>query len=180
MRKRTQIFNLTFFFPAKAKQNPDPLLSIIISHCSGFCCYTYMKFYMYIYKFCLFIFVCAGSSFLCMDFLQLQQAGTTLFVVCGLLIAVASLVEHRLQACTGLKVGAAHGLQLTGPRAQAQQLWHMALVAPWYVQSSQTRKSNPRLMHWQVDSYPSRHQGSSCNGFCDGLYYYYFPKLFLY
>ena len=51
-----------------------------------------------------------------------------------LLIAVVSLVvEHRLQV---------HGLQqlwLTGSRAQAQQLWHTGLVAPWHVGSSRTR-----------------------------------------
>ena len=88
MRKKNLDIQPNFFFPAKAKQNPDPLLGIIISHCNGFC--------FYIYKFCLFISVCAGSSFLCMDFLQLQQAGTIL-VVCGLLIAVA-LGMHGLKS----------------------------------------------------------------------------------
>ena len=43
------------------------------------------------------------------------------------------VAEHRLQV---------HGLQqlwLVGSRAQAQQLWHMGLVAPRHVGSSQTR-----------------------------------------
>ena len=43
----------------------------------------------------LFIYCCARSSLLCVGFLYLQGAGTTLVVVCGLLIVEASLVaEH--------------------------------------------------------------------------------------
>ena len=58
-----------------------------------------------------------------------------LFVAVGRpLIAVASLVaEYGLQAC-GLQQ-----LWLADSRAQAQQLWHMGLVAPWHVGSSQTK-----------------------------------------
>ena len=53
--------------------------------------------------FILFIYGCIGSLLLHVGFLQLQQAGATLLAVCGLLTAVASLVEeHGLQA---------HGLQ---------------------------------------------------------------------
>ena len=37
----------------------------------------------------------------------------------------------------------------------AQYLWHTGLVAPWHVESTQTRR-----LHWQVDSYPLRHQES--------------------
>ena len=52
----------------------------------------------------LFIFGCAGSSLLC---------GLSLFVVCGLLMVVASLVvEHRLQA------GRLQWFQFTGSRAR--------------------------------------------------------------
>ena len=46
-------------------------------------------------------------------------------VECGLLIAMASLVELGLQA---------HGLQ---------SLWHMGCVAPRHVASSRTRDSKP-------------------------------------
>ena len=51
----------------------------------------YTIFNKFIY-FILFTFGCVGSSLLCGGFLQLRQAGATLPVVCGLLIAVASLV----------------------------------------------------------------------------------------
>ena len=51
-----------------------------------------------------------------------------------LLIAVASFVaEHRLQAW------ALQWLWLPGPRAQAQWLWTMGLVALLHVRSSWTR-----------------------------------------
>ena len=50
------------------------------------------------------------------------ELGLLFVVVCGLLIAVASLVAE-------------HGLQGTW----AQQLWHTGLVAPRHVGSSQTR-----------------------------------------
>ena len=45
----------------------------------------------------LFIFGCAGSSLLCMGFSPVAQAGATLVLVYGLLIALTSLVaEHGL------------------------------------------------------------------------------------
>ena len=46
----------------------------------------------------LFVFECTGSSLLCAGFfLQLQRAGLLFVAVCGLLIAVASLVvEHGI------------------------------------------------------------------------------------
>ena len=52
-------------------------------------------------------------------------------VVCGLLIAVTSLVEHRFQGA-GASV-------VAGSRAQAPQLWHTGLAALQAVGSSQTR-----------------------------------------
>ena len=62
------------------------------------------------------------------------EQGLLFAVVCGLLIAVASLVaEHRLQA-RGLQQ-----LWLMGSRAQAQQLWRMGLVALRHVASSWTK-----------------------------------------
>ena len=41
--------------------------------------------------------------------------------------------------CTGGRVRGLQQLWLTGSRAQAQQLWHTGLVAPWHVGSSRTR-----------------------------------------
>ena len=67
---------------------------------------------------CLFIFGCAGSSLPCGLFSGCGQWGYSLVVVCGLLIAVASLAaEHCLQGTQASVVG------LRGSRAQAQQLW---------------------------------------------------------
>ena len=73
------------------------------------------------------------------------KRGLLFDAVRGLLIAVVSLLlEHRLQA---------HGLWqlwLAGCRAQAQQLWRMALAAPRHVGSSQTRDrtSVPCIGRW--------------------------------
>ena len=53
--------------------------------------------------FCLFIFACVGSSFLCVGFLQLRQAGATLH--CG----------ARASHCRGLSCCGAQA-----PDAQAQ------------------------------------------------------------
>ena len=61
--------------------------------------------------------------------------GYSLFVVCGLLIAIGSLVtEHRLQGTRGLQQ-----LQLLGSRAQAEQWRHSGLVAPRHVEPSWIR-----------------------------------------
>ena len=54
--------------------------------------------------------------------------------VCGLLIAVPSLVEHRFQG-----VGAS---VVAGSRSQAPQLWHTGWAAPRDVGSSRTRDLN--------------------------------------
>ena len=43
-----------------------------------------------------FAFVCARSSFLSMGFLYLLRAGATLYLPPGLLVGMASLVEHKL------------------------------------------------------------------------------------
>ena len=67
----------------------------------------------------------------------------------GVLTVVVSLVvEHRLQGVWASVVAAgarggcgrcARWLQLLGSRAQAQQLWHMGLVALWHVGYFQIR-----------------------------------------
>ena len=54
-------------------------------------------------------------------------------------------------------------LQFAGSVAQAQEFWHMGLVAPRHVGSSQIRGSNLCLLHWQVDSLPLSPQGSCCS-----------------
>ena len=55
------------------------------------------------------------------------------------LVAVASIVaEHRLQGFSRCSMWPQQ-LWFPGSRAQAQQLWHMDLVAPWHVGSYQTR-----------------------------------------
>ena len=70
----------------------------------------------------MFIFGCVGSSFLCEDFLQPQQAGATLH--CS-----AQAPHCRGPSCCGAQA----------PDTQAQQLWLTGPVAPRHVGSSQTR-----------------------------------------
>ena len=80
-------------------------------------------FLLYIYII-LFIFGCTGSSLPC--------GLLSSCVVCGLLIAIVSLVaEHRLRGTRGLQQ-----LQLLGCRAHAEQLRHSGLVAPWHMEPS--------------------------------------------
>ena len=83
----------------------------------------------------IYLFLAALGLYCCpRAFSSCGEQGLLFVAVCGLLIAVASLVaEHRLQACR------LQELWLVGSRAQAQQLWFMGLVAPWHVGSSQTR-----------------------------------------
>ena len=70
---------------------------------------------MYLFRL-LWVFIAAPR-----DFSIVASEGYSLAAVHGLLTAVASLVaEHR-------------------SRAQAQQLWHTGLAAPWRVGSSWTR-----------------------------------------
>ena len=45
-------------------------------------------------------------------------------------------------------------LWFLGSGAQAQELWHMGLVASQHVASSLDQGSNPGLLHWQADSLP--------------------------
>ena len=75
-----------------------------------------------IFIYLLFIFGCAGSSFLCEGFPQLRQAGATLH-------RRARASHHR-----GLPYCGAQA-----PGAQAQQLWLTGVAAPRHVGSSQTR-----------------------------------------
>ena len=69
------------------------------------------------------------------------ERGLLFIQVHGLLIAVASLVlEHGLQVHGLHSCGTwAQQLWLVDSRAQAQQLWHTGLAAPWHVGSTRTR-----------------------------------------
>ena len=57
--------------------------------------FLFLKLFIYLFLINLFIFGCAESLLRLMGFLQLQRAGSILSVL-GFLIAVSSLVEHRL------------------------------------------------------------------------------------
>ena len=70
----------------------------------------------------LFIYGCVWSSFLCEGFLQLRQAGATLYR------GARASHYHGLSCC-----------EAQAPDAQAQQLWLTGLIAPRHVGSSQTR-----------------------------------------
>ena len=76
--------------------------------------YLFILINLFIY---LFVFGCVGSSFLCLDFVQLRRAGATL---------------HR-----GARASHYRGLSCCG--AQAQSLWLTGPVVPRHVGSSQTR-----------------------------------------
>ena len=72
---------------------------------------------------------CIGSSLLSMNFLSCGKQKLLFFVVCRLLVAVASIVmEHRCRGSSSCDVVS------TG--AWAQQLWHTGLVALQPVESS--------------------------------------------
>ena len=103
---------------------------------------------------------CAGSSLLHGLFSSCRGEGRSLVGVCRLLIAEASLVaEHRLQgsrASCGLGSCAWHALEhwfsSRGARADLPRgLWDLPRSG-----------SNPRLLHWQVDSLPLSHLGKPC------------------
>ena len=93
----------------------------------------------------LFLFLAALGRRCCMRASsRCGERGLLFVAACGLLIAVASLVaEHRFQAC-GLQQ-----LWLMGSRVQAQQLWHMGLVACGIFPD---QGLNPCPLHWQADS----------------------------
>ena len=73
----------------------------------------------------MFIFGCTGSLLLCVGFsLVAVSTGSSLVGMCGLLIAVASLVGRTGSGALGLQE-----LWLPGSRAQAQYLWRVGLHA---------------------------------------------------
>ena len=90
----------------------------------------------------LFLFLAVLGFLCCVGFsLVVVSEGYSLVVVCGLLIVVASLVGHRLQA---------HRLQ---------EFLHMCLVSveTWNLPRPGSEPVSPGLA---VDSYPLCHQGS--------------------
>ena len=91
----------------------------------------------------LFIFGCTGSSLWHRLFSGCREQGLLFVVMWGLLIAVAPLVEHRLQVCG------------------ARQWRHTGLAAPWHVGASWTRDQTcaPYLSRWIFN------QGSPCPAF---------------
>ena len=78
---------------------------------------------------------CAGFS------LAVESGGYSLAVVGRLLIVAAALVAEHGLGHVGLRSCStwAQYLLPPGSRAQAQQLWHTGLVAPWHVRSCQIR-----------------------------------------
>ena len=101
--------------------------------------------FIFIYNF-ICLFGCSVSSLMCTGFLWLQPVGLSgsqfLAAVRGLLIAVASLVEHRLQG-TQTSVVVAHRL---GCSVACGIFLDQGL--------------NPCLLHWQVYFSPLSYQGS--------------------
>ena len=123
----------------------SPIINMLTNICrvlqssSLFVCLFVFNIYLFIY---LFIFGCVRSSLLHTGFLQLRRPGATL--CCG---AGASHCGG-FSCCRARALGArasvvvamwAQQLWLAGSRAQAWELWHMGLVAPWHVGSSGTR-----------------------------------------
>ena len=132
------------------KQNltNDPSCSLFSRKCQ-----TYIRLLKYI-LFSFLLFICSWLCWIFIAvwaFLQLWVTGISL----QWLLSLQS------------KDSRAHGLQQLWPpssRGQAQQLWHMGLVALEHVGSSQILIEPcigllQRLLHWQVDSLPMSHQG---------------------
>ena len=96
-------------------------------------------FYLFIYFWLHWVFVAAqGLSLVASsrDYSSLQCAGFLLW----LLLLLWSMSSR----CAGFSICGtrAQQLWLADSRAQAQQLWHTGLVAPWHVGSSWTRDRN--------------------------------------
>ena len=93
-------------------------------------------------KIILFIFGCAGSLLLCCLFLVVASRGYSLVAVCGLLIAVASLVAQHGLWGMWISVVVARGLNSCVSWVLEYKLIvvaHRCLAAPRFVGSSQTR-----------------------------------------
>ena len=98
-------------------------------------------FIMLLTYLCCLCCVCVAAG----AFLQLQQARTTLELVHGLPIAVASLLERRLQG-TRASVAVVSSLCSTGSISVARGLGCCVACGIFLVQGS-----NPCLLHWQAE-----------------------------
>ena len=91
---------------------------------------------LFVYFWLRWVFVAARGFSLVVasrGYSSLQRTG---FSLRWLLLLWSMGSRHAGFSCCGTR---AQQLWLTGSRAQAQQLWHMGLVAPWHVRSSRTR-----------------------------------------
>ena len=145
--------------------------SIIKNNLCVFWCITFQPFF-YVYTFFviffitflfknftyllfLFIFGCAGSSFMWGLFLDGASKGYSLAAVCGLLL-VQSMGSraHCFSSCSTR----AQWLLLPRSRIQAEQKWRKGLVVPRHVGSSQikARTHVPRIGRWVLYHWAAR------------------------
>ena len=115
----------------------------------------YRRFLSFLTNIYLFIFGCAGSSFLCWLLCGCVKGGYSLVAMLRVLIVVASLVVERGLWGAWASVVAAHGLI----RARAQSLWPCGLSCSVGCGIFLDQGSNLCLLHWQVVSLPLSHQG---------------------
>ena len=119
------------------------------------------------FKIYLFTFGCAGSSLLCMGFLQLWRLGTIVVVVCGLLVVITSVVAELRLLGAPASVVAVHGLEVVTLGLQSTGL----VVVVHELSCSMAygifldQGLNSCLLHWQVDLQPLDHQRSLISQF---------------
>ena len=114
----------------------------------------------YFFKF-IYLFLAALGLHCCARvFSSCCERGLLFIAVRGLLIGWLLLFQSMGSRRTGSSsCGAwAQSLWLTGSRAQAQQLWRTGLVAPWHVESSQTRARTcvPCIGRWILNHCATR------------------------
>ena len=115
-------------------------------------------------RFCVFyyFFGYVGSLWLLGLFSNCGQWGLLFVAVCGLLIAVSSLVSEHKPQSVWASVVAAHGLSSFSLRAPASG----SIVVVHGLSCSATHRifpcqgSTQSPLQWQVDSYPQSRQGS--------------------
>ena len=101
----------------------------------------HLDFFLEIFFFLIYLWLCFGSSFLCEGFLQLRQVGATL---------------HR-----SARASQYHGLSCCGaqaPDVQAQQSWLTGTAAPRHVGSLGTRARTrvPCIGRWILNHCATR------------------------
>ena len=112
---------------------------------------------------CVCVCVCVCVILFILGFsLAVERGGYSLTAVSGLLLAVAYLMEQRLQG-TKSSVAATHGLSSCGSPALEHRLQSGGTQAQLLTQACGIfldQGSNPCLLHWQAESLPLNHQGS--------------------